>query len=106
MVFGAEVTPSKKKNSEPPEMRSGCRIWSVLSPQIAGLNECQFRGLKNRLTGIVSVAAVWVALPIEQGENRCYACVLFIAAGVRLGSEVTDGATADPSCRQPWPAAK
>jgi NADH-quinone oxidoreductase subunit M len=33
------------------------------------------------LTSIVSLAAVWITPPVEQGENRYYACILFIAAG-------------------------
>src|ERR1700737_2036309 len=33
------------------------------------------------LTSIVAVAANWIAPKVEDGENRYYACVLFIAAG-------------------------
>jgi NADH-quinone oxidoreductase subunit M len=33
------------------------------------------------LTAIVGLAAVWVAPSIEDGANRYYACILFIAAG-------------------------
>jgi NADH-quinone oxidoreductase subunit M len=33
------------------------------------------------LTGIVGLAAVWIAPSIEDGEDRYYACILFIAAG-------------------------
>ena len=33
------------------------------------------------LTSIVALASVWVAPKVEEGENRYYACILFIAAG-------------------------
>jgi len=33
------------------------------------------------LTSIVALASVWLAPKVEEGENRYYACILFIAAG-------------------------
>jgi NADH-quinone oxidoreductase subunit M len=33
------------------------------------------------LTSIVAVAATWIAPEVEDGKNRYYACILFIAAG-------------------------
>jgi NADH-quinone oxidoreductase subunit M len=33
------------------------------------------------LTSLVGLAAVWLAPKVEDGENRYYACILFIAAG-------------------------
>ena len=42
------------------------------------------------LTGIVTLAAVWVTPKIEKRENLFYACVLFISAGAAGAFASTD----------------